>query len=55
MDDYKDIIESQHHYAQVSKCMKKLCKICNMDYIDYSLKEKGHPKHAFHIANDLQA
>lgn len=55
MDDYRDIIDSQHHYAHVSKCMKKLCKACNMDHIDYSLRENAnHSKHVIHAWNNLQ-
>ncbi len=36
--DYRDIIDDQHNYTGLSKCMKVLCKQCNKEYIDFSLK-----------------
>lgn len=36
--DYRDILDSQRNYAGTSKSMKELCKACNTDYIDYSVK-----------------
>lgn len=46
MDDYRDIIDSQRNYVRMSKCMKKICKACNTDYIDFCIREYRKPNAA---------
>ncbi|ADU27668.1 hypothetical protein Ethha_2151 [Ethanoligenens harbinense YUAN-3] len=46
MDQYRDIIDAQRNYAHVSRCMKKICKACNTEYINFSIREESHrPRH----------